>query len=117
DAVGHSGHCPVIGRHGRHAVTLAPDAALGRMLGTSADVPTYHHQGVARLGTGLVATGWAEDGVVEAVELRGPGWVVGVQWHPEVADGAPLFRGFVDACRRHADRPVESVGVRLPGSP
>lgn len=102
DAVGHTGHCPVVGKHGRHPVTLEAGSTIGRLLGTTADVPTYHHQGVGRLGAGLVACGWAQDGVVEAVELPGPGWVVGVQWHPEVADGAPLFRGFTDACRAYA---------------
>ena len=35
--------------------------------------------------------------MVEAVELAGRDWVVGVQWHPEVYAGAPLFEAFVDA--------------------
>jgi gamma-glutamyl-gamma-aminobutyrate hydrolase PuuD len=103
DAVGHFAHCPVVGQHGRHAVALAADSTIAGLIGTSAQVPTYHHQAVDRLGTGLIASGWADDGVVEAVERPGPHWVVGVQWHPEVADGAPLFRGFVDACRVFAD--------------
>ena len=102
DQVGHTGHCPVIGKHGRHAVVLAGDSTIGRLLGSAANVPTYHHQGVDRLGAGLVASGWAEDDVVEAIELPGARWVVGVQWHPEVADGAPLFRGFAEACRAFA---------------
>lgn len=102
DHVGHTGHCPVIGKHGKHAVVLGGDSTIGRLLGTSAQVPTYHHQGVGRLGSGLVASGWAEDGLVEAVELPGARWVVGVQWHPEVADGAPLFGGFTAACRDYA---------------
>lgn len=45
-----------------------------------------HHQGVRDLAEGLVAVAWSEDGIVEAVEYRGPGtdaWVAGVQWHPE----------------------------------
>jgi putative glutamine amidotransferase len=103
DAVGHSGHCPVVGHHGRHPVTLAAGTRIGRLLGSQAEVPTYHHQAVGRLGSGLTASGWAEDGVVEAIETGSSGWVVGVQWHPEVADGAPLFRGFVDACRGFRD--------------
>ena len=102
DVVGHTGHCPVVGKHGRHAVLLASGTRIEGMLGRSADVPTYHHQGVGRLGAGLVASGWADDGVVEAVELASARWVVGVQWHPEVADGAPLFRGFINACREYA---------------
>lgn len=54
---------------------------------TSADKITascYHHQRVNRLGAGLVATAWAADDTIEAVDLPGaPGWFTAVQWHPE----------------------------------
>lgn len=63
-----------------------------------------HHQGVERLGEGLIPVGWADDGLVEAVEL-GDGWIVGVQWHPErnaVEDPAQqrLFDAFVEQAAR-----------------
>jgi gamma-glutamyl-gamma-aminobutyrate hydrolase PuuD len=103
DLVGSDDHCPTPGVHGRHEVRLEPDSRVGELLGPSATVATYHHQAVAELGSGLAATGWAEDGVVEAVELE-DGWVVGVQWHPEVYDGARLFSGFLAACRDAASR-------------
>jgi putative glutamine amidotransferase len=98
DAVGSDLHCPTVGEHGRHDVTFAEASAVSGMFGKRAEVATYHHQGVAGLGRGLTATGWAEDGVVEAVELAGRRWVVGVQWHPEVFAGAALFEEFVAAC-------------------
>jgi putative glutamine amidotransferase len=44
---------------------------------------SVHHQGVDRVGQGLVVSGTAPDGTVEALELTSAGWVVGVQWHPE----------------------------------
>jgi putative glutamine amidotransferase len=110
DAVGHDGHCPTVGAHGRHEVQLAPASRIGALLGGQASVATYHHQGVQRLGDGLVATGWAADGTVEAVELPGPGWTVGVQWHPEVHDGAALFAGFVAACAAYRDH-LATVGA------
>jgi putative glutamine amidotransferase len=46
------------------------------------DCSTHHHQGVDALGQNIVATGWAEDGLVEAIE-GDRGWMLGVQWHPE----------------------------------
>ena len=65
---------------------------------------SHHHQGIDRVGEGLVATGWSEDGLVEALErvVDDPyvdGWMVGVQWHPEdtaAADRAQqaIFDGF-----------------------
>jgi putative glutamine amidotransferase len=98
DVVGHDGHCPVVGQHGRHDVRLDPASRIGALLGVHAAVATYHHQGVDRLGADLAATGWADDGTVEALERAGDAWVVGVQWHPEVHDGAALFAGYVAAC-------------------
>ncbi len=46
-------------------------------------------QAVDRLGEGLVVTGTAPDGIIEAVELPGERFVVGVQWHPEDMAGHP----------------------------
>jgi putative glutamine amidotransferase len=98
DSVGHDGHCPVVGVHGRHAVDLAAGSRVAALIGDRAVVATYHHQAVDRVGAGLEASGWADDGTVEAVEHTGADWVVGVQWHPEVHDGSDLFKGFVAAC-------------------
>jgi putative glutamine amidotransferase len=99
--VGTDLHCPVVGEHGRHDVTTAPGSAVAAMFGEHTVVATYHHQSVDRLGVDLVATGWAADGVVEAMELSGRDWVLGVQWHPEVFAGAPLFEALVAAARSH----------------
>ena len=68
-------------------------------------VNTFHHQGVKMLGNGLVATAHASDGLIEAIELPGHPFVVGVQWHPErMAERDPLqrrlFEAFVRAARR-----------------
>jgi hypothetical protein len=69
------------------------------------EVPTHHHQAVDRLGDGLVATAWAADGTVEAVEFTaasaadGAGFVIGVQWHPEEGEDPRLFRALIDAAR------------------
>lgn len=66
-----------------HSVRLAPGSRVAEAMGAErANASSHHHQGVARLGEGLAATGWADDEVVEAVEHE-DGWVLGVQWHPE----------------------------------
>jgi gamma-glutamyl-gamma-aminobutyrate hydrolase PuuD len=101
DVVGSQLHCPTVGAHGRHDVRLAAGSRAAAILGDAVSVATYHHQGVRGLADGLTVTGWADDGVAEAVELPDRTWVVGVQWHPEVFAGAPLFAAFVAAC---ADR-------------
>lgn len=67
-------------------------------------VNSMHHQGVKRLGAGLVACAHSSDGLIEAAESTNGHWMVGVQWHPEVFDShdprtRELFRAFVDAAR------------------
>ena len=57
---------------------------------------------MARLGDGLEPVGWAPDEIVEAVE-HDRGWVVGVQWHPEVtAASDPTQQALFDALVRRA---------------
>jgi putative glutamine amidotransferase len=66
-----------------HHVAVAADSLLARALGESHEVNSMHHQGIATLGKGLAAVAVAEDGLVEAVEMPGLPFVLGVQWHPE----------------------------------
>ncbi|MFB6240531.1 MAG: gamma-glutamyl-gamma-aminobutyrate hydrolase family protein, partial [Gemmatimonadota bacterium] len=75
----------------------------GVVPGESVRTNSAHHQGVRTLGEGIRPVAWAEDGLVEAVEIgaeEGGAWTVGVQWHPERmlkgAEGlnANLFRRF-----------------------
>ena len=89
DVVGHDGHNPVVGVFTDVDVTLHPEGRVGAVVGPTARVRCHHHQAVDRLAPDLVATGWAADGTVEAVERAGAPFVVGVQWHPE-EDAADL---------------------------
>jgi putative glutamine amidotransferase len=73
--------------------------------GPIATINSSHHQAIAEPGKDLAVTAHAPDGTIEAVEWRGgPGWVVGVQWHPErMPDDAlarALFTEFVAAAER-----------------
>lgn len=73
-----------------HDVLVRGDTRLAGILGVGARaIRSGHHQAVDRLGDGLVVSAVAPDGVVEAVELPGDAWVVGVQWHPEDAAADP----------------------------
>lgn len=78
--------------HPIHRVRLEPGTALGAAFERAgADVPdhvrvnTYHHQGLDGVPDTLRAIAWADDGVIEAVEGREGAFLVGVQWHPEMA--------------------------------
>jgi len=64
-------------------VRLAAGSRVGAIVGTEAYVPCQHHQALGRVADGIDVVGWAEDGTIEAVELPGHSFVLGVQWHPE----------------------------------
>jgi putative glutamine amidotransferase len=69
DAVMNGGEVP---SHPRHAIDVEPGSRLEGLLGTRpADVDSFHHQAVDRIGDGLVVTARAPDGVVEALEIPG----------------------------------------------
>lgn len=102
-------HDPGTARGARtHHVRLAPGSRAARVLGVDRLVPnSFHHQAVKDLAPALIATGWSDDGVIEAVEGRpDDAWLLAVQWHPEEMHedvSAPergLFRALVEEARR-----------------
>lgn len=103
EAVGHDGHrpMPVNDRpeYGPVEIALEPDTLPGSLLGRRISVPCYHHQAIGALGRDLTVTGRALDGTVEAVQLVGRAFVVGVQWHPEQDTDRRLFEALVAAAR------------------
>lgn len=90
-------------REPAHPVTIAPGSLLAKLTGKAAiTVNSTHHQVVKSVGKGLIASGIADDGVIEAIESTRYRYVIGVQWHPEVLSApehAALYRGLVEAAR------------------
>lgn len=90
-----------------HPVRVAPDSLLRTIVETDPlPVNSSHHQGLDRLGEHLVATAWAPDGLVEAVEDPRRHFCLGVQWHPEDLPDDPLQQRLFDALVRAAGRPA-----------
>ena len=92
------GHAQVPGAFGHHPVKPVPGTRYAEVAPEETSVPTYHHQSVDRLGTGLLPSAYAEDGTVEAVELptEAP-WALGVQWHPEMGDDLRIMQALIQA--------------------
>jgi putative glutamine amidotransferase len=106
---------PVAVQYGpSHSVRLTPGGLLHRLAGAdSIEVNSLHGQGVDRLAPGLAVDAVAPDGLVEAYQGTGAGFLAAVQWHPDWlfranAVSAGLFRAFGEAARDWArgERPA-----------
>lgn len=93
-----------------HEITALPDSILGKLFGECFFVNSAHHQGVKKLGKGLVATAFWNGECVEAIEhTQYP--IFGVQFHPErmcfaheredTVNGALILEHFVELCKAH----------------
>jgi putative glutamine amidotransferase len=111
DIAGFGAHGPISGVPDqvlgeRHVIRIEPGCRLATAYGETGHrvVNTIHHQAIDRVAPGWVATAWAEDGVIEAIEPRDPDVpVLAVQWHPEKirAEGDQvLFDWFVQLVGR-----------------
>ena len=87
-----------------HTVEIEPGSRLAEILGTrKLRTNSLHHQAIRQPAPGLEVVARAEDDVIEAVELPGKRFAIGVQWHPECLPEEPamqrLFSEFFNAAR------------------
>jgi putative glutamine amidotransferase len=98
---GHHEHCRVPGTFdgADHDVLLCAGSLAERIAGeTRHATKSHHHQGVERIGEGLIVSGHATiDDLPEAIELPDRRFVLGVQWHPEADEASPFIGAFVAA--------------------
>jgi gamma-glutamyl-gamma-aminobutyrate hydrolase PuuD len=127
----HAHYVPSAYDQHEHTLHLAEGSWLGALHGglREACINSIHHQAINRLGAGLVAEGWSDDGVIEVVRAADmqpgvdcSGFIVGVQWHPEFHDGrnpdlldpTPLMDAFLAAALHRRDTQVpnnQSLGT------
>lgn len=98
-----------LSRYCSHDAAVVKASLLSHIAG-GADVirvNSLHHQAVNKPGMGMLVSATAPDGVIEAAELPGHPFCLGVQWHPERLWDQPgcevhrkLFDTFVQACRK-----------------
>ncbi|MBA3257164.1 MAG: gamma-glutamyl-gamma-aminobutyrate hydrolase family protein, partial [Pyrinomonadaceae bacterium] len=92
-----------------HRIRLLEESRLASLAGRDgAVVNSHHHQAIETVGRDLVASAWASDGLVEALEdPRSDRFVLAVQWHPELGwERDPLsqalFSRFVSEAGQYA---------------
>jgi gamma-glutamyl-gamma-aminobutyrate hydrolase PuuD len=103
DVVGNLDHRSAPFVFGDVEVETVPGTRAAAVFGPAPTVLCSHHQSIAALGRGLVTTASAADGVIEAIELPGARFVLGVQWHPEEGMDQRPFDALVEAATAYAE--------------
>lgn len=93
-----------------HPVEVTEGTLLSRIVGGRPllQANSSHHECVCELGHDLVVSGYATDGIVEAIEYPAARFALGVQWHPEytwraISTDFALWRAFVEASAGEKD--------------
>ncbi|GAB2684056.1 gamma-glutamyl-gamma-aminobutyrate hydrolase family protein [Kribbella swartbergensis] len=109
DVVGHDEHRPSPAIFGTTEVKVEPGTLTARLIGDRSSVRCYHHQALDLVAPALRVTARAGDGTVEAAEVDGHDFALGVQWHPEEnVDDLRLFTALIAATRSPATRSPSS---------
>jgi putative glutamine amidotransferase len=71
-------------------------------------VNSFHHQCISKLAKDFEVIAESEDGIIEGIVYKGPEWILGVQWHPEMLYKkyrvhGRLFKTFIEVVNRKAD--------------
>lgn len=87
-----------------HKINISGESKLQKILNKDQiPVNSSHHQAISKMGDGFKVVAYSEDEIIEAIELKGERFVVGVQWHPEklsdkYQEQQRLFDGFMEFC-------------------
>ncbi len=96
----------------QHNVNVLGGTLLSNIIGEGLHgVNSYHHQAVKSLSDRAEIMAYSEDGLIEAISIKGCRFAVGVQWHPEFSflvndDSKSLVKAFVEACVNTDTRPM-----------
>ena len=66
-----------------HRIRTERSSRLRQYIGSTLYVNSFHHQSVNAPGKDMLVSARAQDGTIEAIELSGHPFALGVQWHPE----------------------------------
>lgn len=93
-----------------HAVDLTPASELAKILGVTRleKVVSLHGNSVAEPAPGVRIAATGPGGIIEAIEADSAdkkGWIIGIQWHPELTLDKQVqhkvFQTLVDRARKH----------------
>jgi putative glutamine amidotransferase len=101
DVLDSNAHRAAPGQMTENRVALKAGSTVATVLGSETVGSCHHHQAIDLIGEQLAAVGFADDGTIEAVEVIGSDFAIGVQWHPEDnQEDDRLFIALVEAAAR-----------------
>lgn len=78
-------------RQTRHEIDIVENSKLYSILKTQkCYVNSHHNEALLELGENTIATAFANDGTIEAIERIDKKYAIGVQWHPELLWPHPI---------------------------
>ena len=83
-----------------HDIFIEPGTQLYKIAGGKMPANSRHTEGVVKLSEKVVLAGTSDDGIIEAIEIKGAKFALGVQWHPEFFENdanAAIFKALVGA--------------------
>lgn len=86
--------------HIAHHLRVVSGTDFARIIGAeTVKSNSHHHQAIHKLGDSIKVNAFAEDGIIEGVEIVGDQFAIGVQSHPEsmYQRVEPLWCGFFSA--------------------
>ncbi|PKN86259.1 MAG: hypothetical protein CVU46_08435 [Chloroflexi bacterium HGW-Chloroflexi-8] len=109
NAIKHDWYPEIPRNYEAHSIQVAEKSLLRNILsGADFQVNSLHHQAIKQIGANLVATAFAPDGIIEAVENPTHRFFLGIQWHPEWMLSTPamvnIFKSFVSASENNHER-------------
>ncbi|MBN2543528.1 gamma-glutamyl-gamma-aminobutyrate hydrolase family protein [bacterium] len=86
-----------------HQINIEENSALRKILNTDRIlVDSSHHQVLDAVPESITPVAYAEDGVIEAIEVKGKKFCLAVQWHPERINdesSIKIFSAFINEAK------------------
>ena len=90
----------------RHKINIVDNTPASMWFdGQEKSVNSFHHQGVNKLASDLIASSYAPDGIVESYYSKKYKNIIAVQWHPEREGNTVserIFKDFTNLCKEYS---------------
>jgi putative glutamine amidotransferase len=105
----HVAHWDPKGKDQIHWVGIRPGTKLSRIIQKKRiRVNSHHHQGVQAVPPSVIISACSKDEVIEAIEVPGKRFVMGIHWHPErweKPSSRAIAQAFIKECRKSINHP------------